>query len=229
MWKSPNIWLLVIAIVLLLAVAAPKVVEKLSNGSASVVGTNYKEDSRGVVMTPPAVILASVNTDLRKRGMAPITLDGLALARAINSEHGREPLDVRRWIAHAIINGAKKDRKDVFQKLTESKNSATAGYFARQRVDGRYAATNLNARLTDIEVASLALSPAAVDPTRGATNFFSPETQDKLYALAMAGDERYKGRITRDAAATRKLWKSWGLVSRGAPASVDPRKVEFFA
>jgi hypothetical protein len=200
--------------------------------TSRIVGAKNLEDSLGVVRRVPEAILSSVNADLGMRPgsqlKAPVTLDQLALARAVRSEHGSESLEVQRWVAWAIKNSARKAKMSIFRRLTESKNRETSGLFARQRVDARYAATNQDARLEDLLLAQHVLA-SNDDPTDGATNFFSPKTQDALYALAQKGDARYVGRITRDAEATRKLWESRGLESRGAPPGVPSGVVEFFA
>lgn len=194
----------------------------------TVIGPNYKEDASGVVRVTPVTILSEVNASLRGQAMEPVTLDALALARAIRSEHGSEPFPVREWVAWAVKNSAKREGMSVFKRLTDSRNADTRGLFARQRVDARYAATNQAARLEDLILATSVLD-SKDDPTRGATNFFSPKTQDALYALAQKGDARYVSRITRDADATRKLWQSRGLVSVGSPPGSPPGIVEFFA
>lgn len=198
--------------------------------SRAVVGDNPSEDSRGVILTPPAALLASANVQLAKTGEPRIDLDTYALARSLRSEHGSEPATVRTWVAWAVRNGAKRSRVSVFDKLTNSRNAATSGKFARQRTDARFAATNRGPTLEDIEIARAVLSASEKsDPTRGATNFFSPKAQDALFARAQAGDPAIAGRITRDAEEQRLKWLRDGLVSRGAPPGVSRQDVEFFA
>ena len=215
---------LIIVVALIVLLSAAPLIDVMSKGP--VIGPNFAEDSLGVVKTPPSVILAAVNEALAAKGESAVSLDELALARAMRSEHGSEPQVVRQWVAHAIVNSARKGGRSVFTQLTRS-NGIYSGLFARRRVDARYAATKMGATLADLKLAREVLS-AKQDPTNGATNFFSPETQDELYAKALAGDPRYAGKIRRDAAAQRTLWAQNGLKSRGAPPGVSINTVEFF-
>lgn len=206
---------------------APVAVRLIKN--ASVVGDNPREDDRGVVTVAPNTLLRSVNAELRAAGEPTIDLNQLALARSMRSEHGNEPAPVREWVGWVVRNSAKRSRVSVFNKLTKSRNPKTSGKFARQRTDSRFAATNRGATMADIKIARAVLAAqAAADPTNGATNFFSPRAQDALFRRAQAGDPKVKGRITRDADATRRKWIAGGLQSRGAPPGVQLRDVEFF-
>lgn len=225
---SRKAWIIVGVIVLaLFFFGGPVVVRVIKN--ASVVGDRVPEDARGLVTVAPSTILRSVNAELRAAGKPTIDLHQLAVARALRSEHGSEPAAVRRWVAWAIRNGARRSRMSLFNKLTKSRNPKTSGKFARQRTDSRFAATNRGANLQDITIAREVLAaPAGDDPTKGATNFFSPRAQDALFRRAQAGDPKVKGRITRDAAAQRKKWIAGGLLSRGAPPGATVRDVEFF-
>jgi hypothetical protein len=206
------------------------------------VGPKSPEDAAGVVRTRPADILAAVNSDLIAHGDERIDLNLLALARALESEHGSDSVDVRTWVAWAIRNEAGGyDR--IFDKLTSSGHDPKLrGLFARQKTDGRYAATHAAAHLGNIQIARLVVGSSTVsDPTGGAHNFFSPQLQDKLYAQALdeqrqidAGtldraDAKYAGRITVDANGLRRRWNGYGWVSRGAPSGTPYGLVEFFA
>ena len=216
---------LVIALVVVLTVgvaAGPKVVEMIRN--VKVLGMNTPEDANGGILVNPSVILESVNAALKQMGRAPIDLDTLALARALRSEHGSESRATREWVGWAIKNSARGG--SLFKRLTTSRNPTYSGFFARQRTDARYAATNQAARVDDIEVAILVVK-GTKDPTNGATNFFSPKAQDALFARAQAGDHSAR-LIKRDGDAQRAKWISEGLVSKGSPPGVDPRTVEFF-
>jgi hypothetical protein len=221
--------LIVVGVVLIASFffGAPVVMRAISNAKA--VGDNPKEDAGGVVRVSPPALLLSVNRALSEAGKAPIDLDTMTLARSLRSEHGSESAQVRAWVAWVVRNSAAKSRVSIFDRLTKSRNAATSGLFARQRVDARFAATNQAPRLEDIEIATQVLkAPASADPTRGASNFFSPKAQDALFARAQAGDPAVAGRITRDAAAQRLRWLESGLVSRGAPPGASTRDVEFF-
>jgi hypothetical protein len=225
--------ILIVVVLVLLAgsffFGAPVVIRAVS--MAKVVGDNPPEDSAGVVRQLPASLLLSVNRDLAASGKhAPIDLDTMALARSLRSEHGSESATVRAWVAWVVRNSAAKGKLSIFDKLTKSRNPTSSGLFARQRADSRFAATNQAPRLEDILIAKQVIgAPASADPTRGASNFFSPRAQDALFARAQAGDPAVVGRITRDAAAQRLRWLESGLVSRGAPPGASQRDVEFFA
>lgn len=202
---------------------APAVKRAITRGR--VVGDSPKEDARGVIQQSPASLLASVNAELEE----PVTLDDMSMARALRSEHGSEPEAVRRWVAWAIRNEARKRKRSIYNQLTRSSDPDTSGLFARQRADFRYAATHFSPRLSDIKISVAVLDADQFeDPTGGATNFFSPDTQDLLFSLAMAGDPRFEGRITRDADDQREKWIRDGLLPRGTPPGVDPGIVEFF-
>jgi hypothetical protein len=208
---------------------APAVKRAIVN--LKVVGDNPSEDDRGVIVTAPAALLASVNLALAKTGsQARIDLNVYALARALRSEHGGEPASVRAWVAWAIRNGAQQSKVSVFEKLTRSRSPSTSGLFARQRSDARFAATNRGPTVEDVTIARAVMAAAqSADPTRGSTNFFSPKAQNALFARAQAGDPAIAGRITRDADDQRKKWLADGLISRGAPPGASRDDVEFFA
>jgi len=194
-----------------------------------IVGNDPDETAVGLIRTPPRQLLFSANEDLAENDQPVVDLDQYSLGRSLKSEHGRQPESVRIWVAWAIRNNADRRKTTIFNKLTRSRNSNTSGKFARQRTDSRFAATNQAPRFTDIAVAAdVLVAPKSTDPTRGATNFFSPRAQDALFRRAQAGDPAVKGRITRDAAAQRRKWLNDGLLSRGTPPGVSPREVEFF-
>lgn len=197
------------------------VVEKLGVG---VVGDDIPEDNLGVVRASPETLLFSANQDLP----SPIDLDTYTLARAIRSEHGRSSRTLKTWIAWAVRNEARRRRTSVHNLSTKSR-ARTSGLYARQRTDARYIATNVSPRGDDVEVARDVLrAPQSSDVTKGATNFFSPRTQDALFARAQRGDPKLVGRITRDADGVRFTWLSRGLVSRGTPPGVPEDEIEFF-
>lgn len=225
MTRKQKIFLGVAIVGLLFFLGGPVVVTALKAGS--VVGDKAPMDRNGGILTPPEQLLASANRDLRDAGRPSVTLDEYALARALRSEHGSEPESVRAWVGWAIKNSAGRRGVTIFDRLTKSRNPKYSGKFARQRTDARFAATMAAPRTSDIDVARRVIR-GTVDPTRGATNFFSPAAQDALFARAQAGDPAVVGRIRRDGAAQRQKWISEGLQSRGTPPGVSPRKVEFF-
>lgn len=183
-----------------------------------------RENEDGAIMRPALDMLAAANRWFEEQRLSVrLDLDTYCLARAIASEHGREPEIVQRWVGHAILNTARKRGIGVYQLCTMTGNKAQyRGHFARQRTDGRYVATNQTPRTEHVEVARQVMR-ATTDPTGGATNFFSPATQDRLFAAGTPG-------IRRDAAATIELWTRqyrWRLI--GPPPGISERKVLFFA
>lgn len=220
--------LIVLAIVIaaLFFFGGPEVVKLIKAGS--VVGPKSNEDAAGVVRTDPEILLGETNLELQSQGRGVLNLDEYALARALRSEHGSSSAEVRTWVAWAIRN-ASAGPGNVFKKLTSSR-AESSGLFARQISDSRYAATNQAPRVEDVEIARAVLRASTFqDPTQGATNFFSPRTQDRLFAKAEAGDPNYAGRIRTDAEGLRSKWEKGGLVSVGAPESAAADEVEFFA
>lgn len=215
-------WIVIALVVVLVVLGAPKVVTMIRN--TKTLGQVAPEDAKGGILIPPTVLLASVNADLAKMGRQAIDLDTLALARALRSEHGSETPIAREWVGWAIKNSARGG--SLFKRLTTSRNPTYSGFFARQRTDARYAATNQAPRVEDVEIAVKVIR-GTVDPTKGATNFFSPSAQDALFAKAQAGDAS-TSLIKRDGDAQRAKWISEGLVSKGTPPGVNPRTVEFF-
>lgn len=227
MWNTTNKILLVLAVVLVLASGTVAVVRARRGREF---GPLFPADAKGVVRTKPAAMLEAVNQALVAAGKRPVSLDVYALARSLSSEHGSGPAELRRWVAWAIRNNAGNAPGKIFAKLVNTgSDQSLRGLFARQRVDGRYAATNSGASLEDLEIAREVVEAAkAADPTKGSTNFFSPKAQDALYKRALAGDPTAQ-KIKRGADAQRKKWLADGLQSRGYPRGLPSDEVEFFA
>lgn len=225
MTRRQKIFLGVAVVALLFFLAGPVVVTALK--ANAVVGDRAPMDRNGGIATDPKALLASANRDLRDAGKPTVTMDEYAMARSMRSEHGSEPAPVKEWVGWVIKNSAKRRGVSVFDRLTRSRNPKYSGKFARQRTDSRFAATMAPPKLVDIEIARKVMR-GTEDPTNGATNFFSPAAQDALFARAQAGDPAVAGRIRRDGDAQRAKWLGEGLESRGAPAGVSTRKVEFF-
>jgi hypothetical protein len=207
----------------------PQVIETAKNGL--VVGPDHKRNAQGAVDVAPAAILLAVNSALVQSGKAPIDLNTLALARTLRSEHGSDSVSVRRWVGWAIRNAAGgADR--IFKKLTTPdyrRPQTYAGKFSDQHTDARFAATGQSARSLEIDLAREILdAPQSADPTRGATNFFSPRAQDRLRAQALAGVEAAK-LVTKNAAEKRAEWIGFGWRPLGAPPGTAPDLVEFFS
>lgn len=194
--------------------------------AALVVGPIDRADDHGVVRREPQLILNDVNQALRDAGQDEIDLNELALARAIQSEQGNSAYETRVWVAWTILNNAGSPDR-LFSKLTDSNDSGSSGLFASQIADHRYAATQQAASAENIRIAILvARAQPTDDITGGATNFFSPRLQDKLWAKALAGDPKYVNRIKGDADYIRARWEKGGLASLGTPNSGDD--IEFF-
>lgn len=221
----------IVVVALVLAAGAPRVVDTMTQllSANPVIGDNPPRDAGGVVRADPRALLASAIADLRRRGSSialVLNLDAYALARALRSEHGRESEQVRRWVAWSIRNYAA--GRSIFSVLTTSRASSS-GLFADQVADARYAATGQAPTIGDLAIAvDVLMADKSSDPTRGATNFFSPKTQDLLFARAQAGDPKYAGKITKNAQGVRTSWAANGLVSRGAPPGTPSDVVEFF-
>jgi hypothetical protein len=225
--KNRTILIVVVLAVILLGgvVVVPKVIDQAKNGS--VLGVDYKRNSHGAVDTDPAVILAGVNAALLAGGRLPIDRNQLALARSLRSEHGSDSVQVRRWVGWAIRNAAGGADK-IFSKLTTKSGSAYTGKYADQHTDARFAATGQSARELEIELAREILSaPQASDPTGGATNFFSPRAQDRLYRDHVAGVAG-AALVTKGAADKRSEWIGFGWQPLGAPSGTASDLVEFF-
>ena len=202
----------------------PQVVKMIQN--RTVVGPNEKPDAAGVVRTNPNTLLAETNALLAGKGLPALTMNEYALARALRSEHGSSSATIRTWVAWAIKNSVKAG-SNVFEKLTKSASMTSSGLFATQISDLRYASTAQGPTMDDIEIARNVLrSGIQSDPTRGATNFFSPRLQDSLYAKAQAGVAQYAS-IKKDAAGIIAKWVSGGLSVRGAPSDAMPGEVIF--
>lgn len=220
--------LIVVALVVLLFFfVSRKVIQVLDQGE--IIGPVTKPDAAGVVRTQPAELLSAANAELRAAGLPELSLDEYALARCLQSEHGLESDAVRTWVAWAVRNAA--GSGGLFSKLCRSGNNPLfKGMFAEQRADVRYAATHLSPRAVNCTIArNVCRAWVGADPTKGATNFFSPATMDYGHKQYLAGNPRF-AKYTRDAAGVRADWaKKYNLVSIGAPPGTPPGKVEFFA
>jgi len=127
------------------------------------------------------------------------------LARAIVSEAGRGPAAEQRAIAWAVRNLAASRRRSI-----ASLACSPPGRQGERQLDGsrRLFATRQRATQSARRIAREVLTaPPGEDPTNGATNFFEPAVQDRLFAA---------GRLRRSADEIRERWRNvfgWELVA----------------
>lgn len=156
---------------------------------------------------------------------AGLPLNTYALARMISSEEGTSPALIKIAVGWAAWN-AHGDR--IADVLTMGHGDA-AGHFKDQSYQWTsapgetsraavYASTRFDPYEDDVQIASAIVAGAIADPTGGATNFFRPGLQDKLYA---------RGDVTRDADSVVADWTSSGLGEVSVPG-VDPTEILFF-
>lgn len=149
---------------------------------------------------------------------ATLDVNVYAMARMTSSEEGSSGAVVKRAIAWAVRNHAG-GRDHVIEVLLRGSGVAS-GVFARQDAGGKYASTAQDPYEDDVAVATDVLSAGDdADPTRGATNFFAPSTQDVLHDR---DPERYKTAEQVDAE-----WRAGGL-EPVAVEGVDPEKLQFY-
>ena len=118
------------------------------------------------------------------------------LARAIVSEAGRGPEAEQRAIAWAVRNLAEA-RGQGIASLACSPPGRQGGRQAKGR--RRLFATRQRATQSARRIArEVLLAPAGDDPINGATNFFEPAVQDRLFAA---------GRLRRSADQIRQRWR----------------------
>lgn len=149
---------------------------------------------------------------------AGLPLEVYALARMISSENGNDSPAIKLAIAWAALNHAG-GADQVAAVLLRGRGSAD-GHFARQNAGGKYASTALDPFEDDVRIAQAVVSGSVPDPTGGATNFYSPRTQDALAARNVDG-------YGKDAAAVDAAWRASGLDPVDVPG-VDPDYMRFY-
>jgi hypothetical protein len=131
-------------------------------------------------------------------------------------------------VAWAIRNYAAERGQTVAAVLLAG-NGASFGHFGAQNAaaGGKYASTQQDPRQRHVKVASAVLAaPKLMDPTGGATHFFSPAAQDALAARSASG-------YTRGAADTIATWTAPGyFYPSGAelivPPGIDGNRLSLF-
>lgn len=191
------------------------------NGRGERVGPATSVDGNGVVQADRMSLAQA----------AGIPLPTYALARMVSSEEGNSPREYKVAVAWAAWN---KWGMGIADGLAAGKSSAD-GLFKQQAyrytdgtVDddgelvvksaGAYASTAIDPREDDVAIAQSVVLGSPPDPTGGATNWFRPQLQDKLFD---------QGRVSKDSADVEASWVSGGLARVEVP-SVDVDEIHFF-
>jgi len=216
--------IVVVVVLALLLLGGDEVVSRVINGAR--VGPRTQLTDDGLVDGDPFALAEAA-------GLDPNTY---ALARALASEHGQDPDPYLEAVAWAIRNKAVERRVTLIQLLTDGAGTAGDGWFGEQKASAgtKYASTKVDPSERHARVA-VAVSSAdpALDPTRGATHFFSPAAQDSLAARAASGDPAWAKYLGKTAAVVDAAWRApGGLYAAGAyavvPAGIDPRRLTLY-
>lgn len=217
---SRGAWL-ILAIVVLFLLGGDAVIDRVVNGARVGPKTVLRDD--GLVDGEPLELAAEAGLDL----------ETYALARCLASEHGQDPDVYLSAVAWAVRNMAGERGVRVSTLLTDGAGTGGDGYFGEQKAAAgtKYASTRVDPAERHVRVAAEVMS-SAIDPTGGATHFFSPRAQDALAARAET-DPAYAKYAGHDSAYIEARWSSpGGLYPEGAdaivPAGVDPRVLTLF-
>jgi len=190
-----NQWLIVIAIILLLALgggvayvaSADDDIDELEDlyVPEPITGrgkplTHAPADGNGVVQADPQSLANACNLDLRT----------YALARMLASENPRDTDLVRIAVAWVCCNEAARENTTPEQLLLRSTRPDRNGKFGSQL--GGYASTTNDPVPQDVQIAQRVLAPPtadnyAADPTGGAVQFDSPRAQRAALARGAPG------------------------------------------
>lgn len=217
---------MVLAVLLVVMGAPAEVIDTLENGTR--IGPATTETAEGLVVGDPYALAAAA-------GVEP---NAYALARCLASEHPSDPTAYLRCVAWAVKNKAAERGVTVLQLLTDGAGVAGDGYFGEQKAlaGTKYASTRSDPRRRHVQVASEVIgSPSSVDPTGGATHFYSPRAQDALASKAAglkarqeegeeltAQETSYLKYFGKDAAYVDASWRGKGLYSGGAERVIPP-------
>lgn len=189
-----------------------KAVNKVRNGA--IVGPKANAPAGGVWEMPPASLAAAAGVDL----------EVYSLARMASSEHGSDADAYIVAICWAVRNAAGyvAGKTNITAKLTKRGSSALSGFYGDQATKPiAYASTRFSPYERHVRIAREVLAlPKSVDPTGGATNFYSPQAQDKLHA-------KDPKTWSRDAAAVDADWRRDGL-EPVAVAGVAARRLTLY-
>jgi len=215
--------LLVLVLLVLLFVGGP-VVDRIVNGARVGPATTLGDD--GLVDADPAQLASAAGLDL----------ETYSLARALASEHGQDADVYCEAVAWAIRNKAIERNTTIFDLVTNGAGTAGDGRYGEQKAAAgtKYCSTKVDPSERHVRIAA-AVSSAdqALDPTGGATHFYSPRAQDALEQKAEDGDSRYAKYLGRTAAVIDATWRApGGLYPRGAepvvPAGIDPEVLTLY-
>lgn len=148
------------------------------------VGPETYPDDHGIIQVPPGSLAKA----------AGLPLDVYALARCLSSEHGRDNVETKIAVAWAVKNEARASGRSIFAQLTRQPGDGITnvanGLFSGQDVPGpnKYASTRLDPYEQEAQIAAAVVAGTIIDPTRGATNFFSPKGQRASHAKNPAGN-----------------------------------------
>lgn len=212
---------LIFAVVLLLLLEGGAVVDRVVNGARVGPRTVVRDD--GLVDGDPLELATQAGLDL----------ETYALARCLASEHGLAADAYLTAVGWAVRNKAAERGVRISRLLTDGAGTTGDGYFGEQKAAAgtKYASTRVDPDERHVRVAAT-VTASAVDPTGGATHFFSPRAQDALAARAET-DPDYAKYAGHDAAYIEARWSApGGLYAEGAdmvvPPGVDPRVLALF-
>lgn len=137
--------------------------------------TNKRTGKTGTykdVLGTPKSLKAAAEETLGKSMSDEVFVLGTVLA----SEAGSMPVVAKAGIAHAVLNAARKTRKNILRLVIPN------GVFGSQGFNGRgYAATTHPPTAEDVEIANAVLKGLITDPTGGAVQWDAPRVQRKGY------------------------------------------------
>lgn len=123
-------------------------------------------------------IVAIAPAELAKADGVSIEVE--SLARTMQSEDSG--IAARVAIGWAAKNMAKRKGQSITQLVTYSKNPAANGKYSDQRVSGgKYCATHKSPSRETLNLAASIIAGTIPDPTKGATQWDAPKTQDALH------------------------------------------------
>lgn len=216
-----NRTLFVLVAIVALLLMGGDVIDRIVNGPRVGPRTNLGDD--GLVEGDPRELAAAAGLDA----------EVYALSRCLASEHGQDADVYLSCVGWAVRNMARERGVSLLELLTAGSGTSGDGYFGEQKAAAgtKYASTRVDPSERHVRVAAEVYG-GVVDPTAGATHFFSPRAQDALAARAEDDPAlaKYDG---HDAAYIDARWRApGGLYAQGAepvvPAGVDARVLTLY-